>query len=390
MQQKYSMYFRMKSKDIKTGDVAQYGGFPVAQACWAALTLRGMPDNQRLHELEWHFEKGDGVYKSSVEEVRQMVEYFFPEDNRYGITIEFSGDSPLNDENCLDIHGRRPNIGVHRSVVTFSNLGNYPKYLFMNKIFMIRNLNRYGESYGMFNKFRKIGVDLGTACVLGATINQYMSMDGLGNQFRGYAATMKAGSTSPEELRSMAMNNHEPHHIGPTWGGENRGYNAHGDYDGVERAMKFRERAAGVRSCSQVATGTPWSDGMSWEGLMKLVAAVTSDNSFLTAKDPSTKQFLTLEEKAPMEVGEEEALAVFQATKVAAERNEKIAEEIRFLRNFKARRLRAQKKIMGLFQGAEEVVKIDKGFLGNIPKAVKPKVPFGAPYVGKEGWKVVN
>ncbi|MGL5371992.1 MAG: hypothetical protein ACRDBF_13355, partial [Plesiomonas shigelloides] len=197
-----TMYFRVTAKNFKTGELVEMISATQGQACFAAFALRRMDRDLRVHELDWHFEKNEGGTGASVAEVTELVNHFFPEDQRKGMTVEFLGQSEQHPD---------------REVVRFSNMGGYPRNLFMGKIFTIRNLNRYPESYNLFKKLRTIGVPFRYAAVMGATIHYHSDFRGLNLQFRGYARTMNPGLHTVADMRNAA-DNKIVGNVGADWG----------------------------------------------------------------------------------------------------------------------------------------------------------------------------
>ena len=271
-----TMYFRVVARNFKTGKEQEVISPTTGQACFAAFALRGMNKDLRVHELDWHFEKNDGEKAgdgASVEEVTELVNHFFPEDQRNGMTVEFLGQSEQHPD---------------REVVRFSNMGGYPRNLFMGKIFTIRNLNRYPESYLFFKKMKATGVPTRYAAVLGATIQHQMGFGGAFSiVFRGYARTMNPSSHTVADMRNAA-NNKIVGEIGANWGdtGEDNygGYNVK-RYDGVE-ASTHRQGYTNSKTLQNTVGSNMAKPGISWEGLMKLVSSITGKKPWLNAVEP--------------------------------------------------------------------------------------------------------
>lgn len=136
------------------------------RACFAALSYPG----GTLTEITWDFDHQSGI---TVEEFKELFTYLFTTGEQYGVQFEFQEtyvDHPnkvYNPEWGDSYQSDKP-----WTRVVISSVENYPRSLFMNKLFMIRNLGRYAEHYVLFKKLLSNGVSLGIAAYIGANFHK--------------------------------------------------------------------------------------------------------------------------------------------------------------------------------------------------------------------------
>lgn len=273
--EKNPMHYRAQARNIRSGELVDVINASRSQACFADLALRQMNPDLRVHEFDWHYEVGDGVNRSTPEEVKAMVHHFFREDQLMGMTVEFIGASEITD--------------VPREVVRFSNMGGYPRGLFMAKLFTIRNLNRYCESYHMYLKLLKAGVPQMFAVVMGATLHQQKDFRGdVKYVVRDYARTINHALHTMADWRNQAENNHLGQ-LGFEWGDTSEaargGYNFK-TYDGAEKAL----HKAGHTTSQQVGdffkTIRVNAYDLTWKGVMEIAANLTRKGALADKEEP--------------------------------------------------------------------------------------------------------
>lgn len=276
--EKNPMHYRVQARNLRSGELTDVIQATRSQACFADMALRNMNDQLRVHEFDWHFEVGNGVNRSTVEEVREMIGHFYPEDQREGMTIEFIGVSEITD--------------VPREVVRFSNMGEYPRGLFMAKLFTIRNLNRYCESYLMYQKLLKVGVPKKFAVVMGANIHSMKNFRGDDiYTMRDYARTINAFNHTMADWRNHAENAHLGQ-LGYKWGDGK--YDARGGYnraifDGAERALKKLGYTNSQTVTEFVKSSGVQTSNLTWKGVMGIAANLTR-KGYLADKPEPTKE----------------------------------------------------------------------------------------------------
>ena len=59
--EKNPMHYRVQARNLRTGELTDVVNASRSQACFSDLALRNMNEELRVHELDWHFEVGDGV-----------------------------------------------------------------------------------------------------------------------------------------------------------------------------------------------------------------------------------------------------------------------------------------------------------------------------------------
>ena len=272
---KNPMHYRAQARNLRTGELVDMIRATREQACFADLALRSMNAELRVHEFDWHFEVGDGVLRSTPEEVREMIGHFFKEDDLHGMTIEFIGASEVTD--------------VPREVVRFSNMGEYPRGLFMAKLFTIRNLNRYCESYKMYLKLLKAGVPKMFAVVMGANIHEQLSFRGeVKYVLRDYARTINQTTHTMADWRNHAENSHLGQ-LGYNWGDPST--DACGGYnvvirDGAERALHRVGYTNSQKVSSFLNTLGVTGFSLTWKGVMEIAANLTRKGYLADKAEP--------------------------------------------------------------------------------------------------------
>lgn len=272
--EKNPVHYSLKVRDINTGEVSEIIPAIHQHACFIKMILGFLDKNLRVQEFDWHFEVGDGVNRSTPEEVREMINYFFKEEDNYGMTVEFLGVSEVTD--------------IPREVVRFSNMGGFPRELFMAKLFTTRNLNRYSESYHMYRKLIGVGVPFPFAVVMGANVHK--SVDFRKNTFyvmRGYAKTINEPLHRMSDWRNHAENKHLGC-VGLPWGDTSPkgcgGYN---------RAPRSVEKSLSRKGYSNSKTVRSFlhsigasGNYLTWEDVMKIAANLTRRKGFINKKEP--------------------------------------------------------------------------------------------------------
>lgn len=258
------MHYRAQARNLRTGELTDVIQATRSQACFADLALRQMNSELRVHEFDWHFEVGDGVNRSTVAEVQEMIGHFFREDQLMGMTVEFIGASEITD--------------VPREVVRFSNMGEYPRGLFMAKLFTIRNLNRYCESYHMYLKLLKVGVQKMTAVAMAANIHSNKNFRGdINYVMRDYARTINWTLHTMADWRNLAENNHLGQ-LGYAWGDPQEdargGYNRR-TFDGAEKALKKLGYTNSPLATDFFKSVKIQANALTWKGVMEIAANLT-------------------------------------------------------------------------------------------------------------------
>lgn len=274
--EKNPMHYRAQARHLRTGELVDVIHASRNQACFADLALRGMDRELRVHEFDWHYEVGDGENRSTPEEVQAMIRHFFQEDQLMGMTVEFIGKSEVE--------------GVEREVVRFSNMGEYPRGLFMAKLFTIRNLNRYCESYRMYRKLMKAGVPQMFAAVMGATIHEQKNFRGdVTYVMRDYARTINPNLHTMADWRNHAENNHRGQ-LGYLWADPSEdargGYN-YRTFDGVERALKRTGYTNSQVVRAFLGSIRVQSNNLTWKGVMEIAANLTRKGYLADKPEPN-------------------------------------------------------------------------------------------------------
>ena len=273
--EKNPMHYRVQARNLRTGELTDVVNASRSQACFSDLALRNMNEELRVHELDWHFEVGDGVNRSTVEEVKEMVHYFFGEDQRLGMTIEFIGVSEVTD--------------VPREVVRFSNMGEYPRGLFVAKLFTIRNLNRYCESYKMYTKLLKVGVPKMYAVVMASTLHEQKNFRGdVFYVMREYARSMNPTVHTMADWRNQAKSINVGK-LGYPWGDPQ--HDARGGYN--FRTFNQAEEAfhrLGYTNSQKIkdflkSINVNWSN-LTWKGVMEIAAYLTGKGYLADKAEP--------------------------------------------------------------------------------------------------------
>lgn len=174
-------------------------------ACWASMGnayLRG----KVLSRLEWHAEANGNA---SEEELIQLLEHFFPEEDKYHIKWEIRG-------RVEDQHTNTP--GKDRLLVVFTEFGDYPRQLMMNKLFVIRNMDRYNKHYRCAKQLMEAGCTWPEAAYIGASVAEVISLTGKSWGFTTYANTYTTYDRVAD-VRSIINNKYQSEaSIGEPWG----------------------------------------------------------------------------------------------------------------------------------------------------------------------------
>lgn len=270
------MHYRAQARNLRTGELVDVINASRNQACFADLALRGMDSELRVHEFDWHYEAGDGVSRSTSEEVQTMIRHFFKEDQLMGMTIEFIGKSEVE--------------GVEREVVRFSNMGDYPRGLFMAKLFTIRNVNRYVESFKMYRKLMSVGVPQMFAAVMGATLHEQKNFRGESSYvMREYARTINHSLHTMADWRNHAENNHRGQ-LGYLWGDpaeEARGGYNYRTFDGVEKALKRTGYTNSQTARAFMGSIRVTPQNLTWKGVMEIAANLTRKGYLADKAEPN-------------------------------------------------------------------------------------------------------
>lgn len=229
------------------------------RACFAGIGwIEG-----KLLQLNWDFDHGSGI---TVDEFKQLITHFFTTGEQYGIQFEFGEtytDDPLvtKKENGDLYDGKNP-----WTPVIFTNLGDYPRSLFMNKLFMIRNLGRYPHHYIVYKKMVEAGIPFPVAAYLGANFAPNGGLVGNGYRLITYAESIWSNRTIAE-IRNAAYCRHDlMDHKGKPWklrGGYNNVCN------GIARDGRTTSKTLKVVNKGDASF---WNN-KAFDGLIKLVAA---------------------------------------------------------------------------------------------------------------------
>lgn len=258
------VFCKIVVKDLHTRETRIYCDEYSAQACFIQLRLPHANPTEYLESIEWHFELNEDGRGSSKKELSNMAYQLFVEDTRHHLTICFD-DSPHEG----------------REVLRISNLEHYPRDLFMNKLFMIRNLNRYPQSYCLFKKMSAVGVPFRYAMALSSTLERSSTFNGRSYIFfRGYARLLNPHVATVADLRNAA-NNKSLGDGGQPWIKCGNGY-GYGK-DQIEGSITSGKRTTSP-TLDTVVEGS--SSHFDWKGLMKIVAALTGTKSYIDKPEP--------------------------------------------------------------------------------------------------------
>lgn len=208
------------------------------RACFYALySIPGV-----LNEIHWDFDHESGITR---EEFIELFTYLFTTGEQYGVQFEI-GES-YKDELNKPFREEFKDTYESDSIwtpVKITNLGNYPRNLMMNKLFMIRNLGRYNFHYKLYKHLREKEVQMGVAAYIGANFQKKVHLNALAEDsyyLITYAESLQS-SARLCEIRNAALCNHKL----ITNGG--RPWNLGGGYDGVCSAINTKAKVTQFRS----------------------------------------------------------------------------------------------------------------------------------------------
>lgn len=240
-----------------------------AQNCWGVMAGGYIRPNEVLTQINWFVEvipEGFGSQFKTVDEVRQAFEYFFPKDDKYTLDWEITGQfltDDVNSEKC------------HWPEVIIKNFGDYPRQLMMSKLFVIRNLSRYGNR--IWRELLDKGVEYGVATTLGACVSSVSDLRGKSYTSELYANVMllsaEGPSTTVADLRNFARNERYLGEIGKPW---SKG----GGYLRTNEVMRSLIKPTYTNSPTIYSLGITYYNKLTTEHLGDLLYRITGKNPY--------------------------------------------------------------------------------------------------------------